>query len=481
MCRRVVFCFWALLTAWSLCSCDNDIFSAGSDVLSEDDQIIVRVDTFAIQSNIISCSSVLSRPDSFLLGEIETDFGTLRADILTQLACPEGFAFPENAVFDSACLFLYYRSWMGDGNTPIAINVYEMDKQGLEYSPITPYSTDEDIDKFCSLSDASCLLRNHRIVAASEMTDSIYNSYSDSYYPMVRFRLNDQFLKRFSQLSHYSSQDAFNEFFKGLYITTSFGSSTVLSISDISLGVYYHFNYRQLGASADTTVNDMKAYYANAEVRTLNRVVYPQKEQLMQRLEAEGDLYNYVIAPAGVYTRMSIPMHAIQDSILSGLKHKKRPYINMAQLKVDVVYSLPSSITNRNDWIQPAPYMLLIKESSMQRFFEERELPSDTVAILASLSSSTDNFGVTSYFYTYNLAQLITDQVRHSSLPDVLDMCLVPVSVESPEGSSGITTSITSVQESQTISATVIRSAKNEDNPLTLEVLYSGFGGPDGL
>ena len=151
---------------------------------------------------------------------------------------------------------MYYSSWEGDPNSPIAINAYLMDKQTFEYSGT--YPTDLNISEYCSRDKS--ILTNHRIVIASEKLDSIQNS-DGTYSPMVRMRVNDDFLQEFASIRSFPDQKTFNEAFKGLLIETSFGSSTILNISDIALGVYYRFGYNKAGR--DTVVHDFKAFYAN--------------------------------------------------------------------------------------------------------------------------------------------------------------------------------------------------------------------------
>ena len=125
--------FAAVLGLWT--GCKDDVATTGQSVLDEGDKIFVLADTFEISSAVDSCDAIISQADSFLLGEIETDYGTLRASILTQLACPEGYSYPADFAVDSVdsiCLFMYYSSWEGDPNSPIAINEYLMDKQTFE-------------------------------------------------------------------------------------------------------------------------------------------------------------------------------------------------------------------------------------------------------------------------------------------------------------------------------------------------------------
>ena len=452
----------AVLCLWT--ACKNDVTTTGESVLDADDAIVVLVDTFAFQSAIDSCEAIISQADSFLLGEIETDYGLLRASILTQLACPEGYKYPEGFTVDSVdsiCLFMSYSSWVGDANSPLAIDVYKMDKNTFRYS--STYATDLNIDDYCSRNKS--ILTNHRIVVASEKLDSIASS-TGVYTPMVRMRVNDDFMRDFASIQSFESQEAFNDLFKGLLIETSFGSATMLNISDIALGVFYHFSYKK--GDRDTTVNDMKAFYANSEVRTVNHLTYGDKKAWIEKLQNDSDTYNYIIAPAGAYTRMRIPMAQIADTIFHKVG-EKRPYVNKAEVLVAVENK--ETEKGRNAWLQPSNYMLMIKESSMERFFKNKELPTDTCALLASLTEGVDSIGNQIFYYSYDLSDFLTNQLRQTSNDSTLNMMLVPVTVGTTLTSSS-TTTVSSVLQQQTMSATKIRSAKNG---MKLEIVYSGF------
>ncbi len=478
-----------LIACCCLVACKNDVTNAGSTLLDDEDVIVVKADSFALESATVECQHIISSPDSFLLGEIETDYGTLRAEILTQMACPEGFQFPDNAVIDSVCLLFCYQSWTGDNESPLSVNIYEIDRKALEYAPLTPYQTDIALSDYCSFEDSTVLLRNQRIVVPGQKQDSVYSSSTSTYLPLVRCRLQDDFAGRFGAIRDFSSQEAFNDLFKGICITPTFGSSSVLNLIDISMGVYYHFSYRKLNDTQDTTVNDVVGFYANSEVRQLNRFDYQNKAEVIEQLTKDST-FNYIVAPAGVYTRMSLPIGQMAENIHSELVFngiKKRPYVNQAMLRVNVlnVFSGSTADKTREDWLQPASYMLLIRESSRERFFQKKELPSDTVAILSALTTGTDDDGNTIYYYSYDLSTLLTNQLRDSvntdtiGQHDMLDMLLVPVAVETSSSSSSYyssSTTVTSVKEAQTISATQIHSARYTGDPLSLHVVYSGFG-----
>ena len=173
----------------------------------------------------------------------------------------------------------------------------------------------------------------------------------------------------------------------------------------------------------------------------------------------------------------TIMQHMIYDSLLYAEKDSmayliKRPYVNKAEVRVSVENK--DNETGRNAWLQPADYMLLIKESSMERFFKNKELPTDTCALLSALTQGVDSVGNAIYYYTYDLSDFLTNQLRKGSEGDketTLEMLLVPVTIET-SATSSTTAAVSSVRQQQTMSATKIRSAYNG---MQLELIYCGF------
>jgi hypothetical protein len=332
------------------------------------------------------------------------------------------------------------------------------------------------------LEDSTRISQQSRIIFANEPVDSVY--YSDgTAIPSIRIKLTDAFAKRFFNVRDFSSQEAFCESFKGLYLVSDFGGSTVLYVKNISMSVYYHFSLPRQNQS-DTIVQDTKTFYANSEVRQINRYLYPDREDIIEELRNKPDT-NYIISPANIYTRLSLRMDSIYQRINEQLGNSDdyRVYVNRANLTVDVLYDNSSSLRPRDEWDMPAAYMLLVREDKMESFFSSNELPTDTTAILSSLSAETDTSGNITYCYSYNLSGLLTQQLRLKQQiqqgtvfpEEELNFLLVPVAVSTT--STSTSSAITAVKPLQTISATQIRSANYSDNHSTmdLEMVYSGF------
>ena len=162
-------------------------------------------------------------------------------------------------------------------------------------------------------------------------------------------------------------------------------------------------------------------------------------------------------------------MEQITDKIFTQTE-LKRPYVNKAEIRVSVMNMDPDN-NDRNDWLLPSSHMLLIKEKSMTRFFKNRELPSDTCALLGQLTQGVDSVGDAIYYYSYDMSDFLTNQLRKEENDSILDMLLVPVTINTTTTNTS-STAVTSVRQQQTISATKIRSAKNG---MKLEIVYSGF------
>ena len=468
-----------LLLATLVVGCqENNSISAGASTLPDND-IRVMSDTFDVTSQLDSCVAISLTPDSFLLGECDTHFGTIKADILTQLACPEGFVYPggETAVVDSICLYLYYKNWYGDGKTPLGITVYEMDKQSLQEN--ASYPNNLQISDYCSLAESAHIVTDSKIVVPATPSDSSYSSQNDTYVPTIRIKLTDEFAQRFFAIKDFDSQKAFNQLFKGLYICTDFGASNVLYINDITMTVFYHFTMNRAQLN-DTIIHDTRSFYANEEVRQVNRFTYPNRQSILQQYSQVKDT-NYIVSPANIYTELTVQMDEIYNRIDAQLGDTAayRVYINRADLTVDVLYSDSVTGRPRDNWDTPASYMMLIQKENMAEFFSTNKTPSDSVAIITSLSATTDSLSNVIYQYSYDLSDMLTKQIRSEQKVDQLTFVLVPVAITTNSS----TGAILSVKPLQTISATRIRSANKLEtsndstipSQMDIEVVYAGF------
>ncbi|HRT78701.1 MAG TPA: DUF4270 domain-containing protein [Paludibacteraceae bacterium] len=451
--------FFLFLFTLAFVSCTDGLTDIGVSILPSQDIISVNADAFDLNTENVFVDFIYTRQDSFLLGNFyDRKYGSTRADILAQVNCPVDFTFPDNAVPDSAVIALRYLTWFGDKYSPMEIKIYQMNKATFSYSEHYPSNINPD-----DYTDRSILL-GKRIITPSDTS----GSRSDG--TQVRFKLSDSFVQWFFPENRtYNSQKDFLQKFKGMFITTTFGSANILYVNQIDLYYYYHYTYVRKtsdGSDSTVTVNNVITFPANAEVRQVNRIQHPDRNEVVQsRPEV-----NYVASPANINTRISLPVDKIAKQMKTTI-HNKYLSVNSALLKVEVTEQDEATIA-----VPLVQNMMLIKESALDRFFKNSELPSDTCALIAQYSY-TKNADTNSYdyYYTFNLSKLIANEIKKAEtngtqLPETMDLLLVPVTVQ--YNNSGY---YTSVKHQILLSGVTIKSGKNTSSPMKINLVYSGF------
>lgn len=440
----------------------------GSQLQPDEDGIVTKADTFHLSSANYYPEYIYSSADSFLLGNYyDSELGTTRASLLAQFSCPivedgddSRKIFPDNSAVDSIVLDIYYRSYFGSGNGLVELSVYEMNQGTFEYSKM--YPSNLELTDYC---DESVLLGT-KLLKADDAKDSV--SSGTSKVSLIRLKLDkdSDFANRFFDIeaNTYHSFAEFTDFFKGLYIKSEYGSDVMFHVIQLDLNMHYHFTYPLEGN--DTTVNGEQTFPANTEVRQINIFEHPDIEQVKTNLDAV-DSINYVSSPANIYTRVSLPMSRMCDTII----HKtgdRTPYVNAASLVVNV------SEVDLEKAALPASNLMLIKESAMERFFKKKEALSDTCAIVASISSKQIDATTYEYYYSFDISDIVLQELRAREEQDVnvvddLDMLLVPVN---PTKQSTV---ITAVKAEYLMTNVVLKSAQNKSKPMKLSLVYSGF------
>jgi len=462
------------------------VAAAGAGALTSDEEIRVYTGVLAnLQSNTNALDEFVihQTPDSFLLGEVSNDaWATIKADLMTQFACPEGFKYPENSEIDSIALMMTYTSWFAEGNPPLVLSVYELDKGTFGYNDVL--SSREDVDKYWSGEDSTHVVVEDQIVVAAKPSDSLYSQSESKYYPIIRFKMTEPFVRKMNRLKLFPKQKEFNEFFKGLYLTSVQGNRTALYVNNITMIMYYHYPYTTKSTTGgDSTVigTSAKYLYANSEVRQVNLYSFPNKNQVVEEMQLLKDTINFVVSPAYVYTVIDVPLAQYVDTILAKMHRDKQgdtlqTYINKAVLQVSVMNSEKTS-TDADKWADPASDMLLIRQDSLQAFFDNHYLPSDDYCVLASLTQSINSDYTYSYRYDFDVSTLLYNAVHrkmnNETITDHAQMVLVPVHVDYTTSSSSVV--VSQVKVNQTITYTEIRSAQLKTDPLDIDVVFSGF------
>ncbi len=442
-------------------SCGDDL---STDLLKNiqptGDAISIEVDTFHISSETVKVNETLSKPDSlYLLGKfIDNVYGGTSADIITQFRFKEDYSFLNSSIAetyaDSTVLTLAFEegAYFGDTLSPIEYKVYEL-KEGLKSNSdyYTNISTSQYVDFTKQCGDT-----------VQTISQTNYISKQDLY--VVRIKLSNEFTQRFFNKndSIFDDQAKFNNFFKGLYITTALNSGALLKVKEIQLNLYCHYKYK-----SDNSIFNIPAinFPVTNEVRSVNRIQHPQSNT---NLIANADT-SFVCAPANLYTRLRIPIGRMRDRIKLGAD--KNLVINSAILNLNVI--------NKDTFGTSLPYannLLLIKGTTadVDKFFKNKEIPDDETSFLATISSSAITTTAYRYYYSYTgLSTLIKAELdKKNSTEEFIEMYLVPVRLVYSSSSSSTYSSLAPANSMQ---ATGFYSGKNSKIPMKMEIVYTGF------
>lgn len=365
-----------------LSGCNDELSQVGPSIQPDADRSFVYADTFYIEASTVKLDSVYARTVSGLLGNIyDPLYGELTADYICQFYCPEDYKFshePLEGKVDSMAFFVMYNrgedGYMGDSLTPMTAQVYRVTKP-LERN----YYTNMDPKEYC---DMNTLLGEKTYTAYDmSISDSIRNITDTSdpnyYTPNVRIRISTDIAQEFyeetvNNPATFHDQEAFNRFFPGFYVTTSYGSGNILKVAQSSFFIYYRYK-TQTEAGNDTIISTREQFNVTKEVIQMNRMENDNLDQLL----APSDEYTYLKTPSGVCTKLVIPAQEINDRIEGRI-------INNLELSLQ---AMP-----QEDWkyaLEAPSYVMLLPEDSVKSFFENNKIEDSYSAFLGTYSTST--------------------------------------------------------------------------------------------
>lgn len=408
------------LGAAILGGCNDDLGLVGPSIQPPEDRIPVYNDTFHIQVSTVQMDGVYARADSALLGEIyDPLYGNLKSDYMCQFYCPDNYQFkytPIDGRIDSVEFQIYYESSVGDTLVPMRAEIFRLT------APLKKnYYTNFDPEEYCNMQES---LGMRTYTAYNEAATEAERSYPRVTIPMPREFGQHFYDETINRPETFKNQETFNEFFPGLYVTTTFGTGNVLNVESSFMNIYYNY-YIKGSTGQDSAVVGRESFNVTQEVIQLSRFKNTDMGPLLQPNEEMA----YIKSPAGVCLKITLPMKEITPVV-----------------KGRILNNLPLTLQAypQEDWryaFKPIPYLLILPEDSVKSFFENGKVD-DKVTAFASTS-----FGATiSQAYTFgNISKLVEYQIKNAPDQDV-SLLVVPVGVTSTKNSytgSSVTTAVT--------------------------------------
>lgn len=444
-------------------SCNDTLDQVGFTIQPGKDRLSVGIDTLQLHARTVQVDSVFSKTNYPVLGEyIDPVFGSIKSEYIGEFYLPSGTGFKQGAIIDSVKAVVSYRTIMGDSIAPMELSVFEVNKSLSGVDDFTNVNPREFADMSAPLGVESFTGRNstYRTITqtGNNMSTISYRLYE--IHVDLPNNLGEKFLTEYRKPGHGEmyETDSFRRFFPGLYFTTTFGNSTIISVDLTSLYVHYHY-LDEAGSSngQDTIRTDAFRLNITPEVRQLNHISNKNDDLLV-----ENPTHTYIKSPAGVNTEITFPISEIHDRL-------KEQALNLVNF---TVYALPEATENQLVKLNPPNYLLLVNRDSLDGFFENRKLRDNVTSFMS------EQFDPTTYSYKFNNISTMLNYYNEEFDGEPYDLVyyLIPVdatftSVQQSQYSQPAQV-LTSIQNQMWPTATMLD--KREGN-LQLELIFSNF------
>ncbi|MGV8964098.1 MAG: DUF4270 domain-containing protein [Candidatus Saccharimonadaceae bacterium] len=431
-------------------SCDDSLKNLGFTIQPDTDRITVGTDSIFLKARTVSVDSLLpkgmfAKTKSPVLGQYKDPlFGTIKSDFVGEFYYPKGKNFPINATIDSVKVAVFYNSWRGDSVSPIELSVFEINKNLPTGSHYTNFDPKGYVDISAPIGTS--------IFTAANIEVPLKDRQESDYYHRAFVDLPKSLGQRIynaSQANENLDTDSFKEFFKGLYMTTDFGSGAIVTVDHTYL--YIHYNYLDKeGSSAKTDTIRASTMILNTtpEVIQINRI----KNKNDKLLEPNAE-YAYIKSPAGVFTEVTFPFSEKAEIL-------NNQALNLAKFTIT---ALPEKDSDQKFKLTPSPYLLLINKDDMEEFFVKRKVPDNITSFYAPLDATT-------YTYSFGNLSAMVNHYKKENEGKVKDLTflLVPIDLQVTNVSNQPT--VTAVYNQMTPTATTIFKTRSK---LKLDLIFS--------
>lgn len=443
--------FWLLIAiSFLFASCKDESEDLGFLIQPSKDKITVVIDSFHVATSNLFVDSIYARSSNFTLGKYTDNiYGSFNASFLTQFKYVQGATFPSNATADSLSLVLYYKNFWGDSLSTHEVTVYALDEL---FNYEKNYYSNINVAEFTNKQT----ILGKKVYTAVDKTipDSIRNAsdYVGSVTILLPNSLKEEF---FTRSDIYTSQQAFLNFFKGIYATTTYGDGTVLLIDSANIELKYSYA-TTTSADVDTIIKEKLIFPANKEITSVTHINHPTT---LSTSITDIDSIVYVHSPAGIFPKISIPF----DRIIERVPSSSYNTINHIHLIAE------AAILDDNSTYSEPSTLLLIREQDIEKFFAQSLFPATSIGIYAFLGT----YNSTSKSYTFTSMADYFRMILKNEGDDantLNDFVLVPV--KTITNRSGTITSLRHLYNPRGIR---LRSGKNITSPMRIEITYSQF------
>lgn len=367
-------------------SCTDDVIGTS---ISDIHSAIIEDTEFVISGQTVRNQHLRSRSSIQLIGKVTADgYGTLTSDVVAQF-------MPTSAIdtvgvhggdqwVDSCFIVMRVgpNDVIGDKLAPMRMSVYKLNKQlpnpiYTDFDPTGYYSEDALMGSVSYSASDMTLKSEYSSVDGSTV------SYYEIQVPVPVSYARDLFNEFKSNPSTFKTPADFASYFPGIYIKNSYGEGHVMNFYDIEFVSYYR-KYAKLDETTDTIYPaKTQSYMAVTPEVVYNNNIFLDAAPSIKSMIAAGDAI--VMGPAGYEVKATFPIQEIIDRFNADSKDALS-VINSLTLEIPV-----SEITNKYD-IAPPEYLLMVKESYRDAFFDKDSLTNNKDAFYAAYNDQENTY-----------------------------------------------------------------------------------------
>lgn len=389
-----------------LSGCDDDTLNVGIGMMPDGDGVSASTQVYNVESKTVQVESVLANTSTCYLGSVVDPEMRVKttSDFLAQFHVPSNFVLPkldvlvkDNAgqvVADSCDIRLYIDTFYGDSLATMKLSVQELNSNNV-LDESKPYYTNLNPNDYVN---PDTEYKKSISYSVKDLTKADSENSGTGYYRQITVRMPASYGTKLMR-AYYENPDNFSNSYKfihnvcpGFYFKSAGGIGSMLTTKMIGMNVYFRYHTKTT-ADKDTIVDGMQRFGATGEVIQTTRIdnEYPGSLSL-EDLEKKN--CTYVKTPACLFTEMTLPV----GDVVAGEHYTDS--INQAKITIRKFNNEVSS-----DYAFPAPqYLLLVRKSKMDAFFEKENLPNSKDSYLSNAYSET-----TGAYQFSNISQLITD------------------------------------------------------------------------
>ena len=441
---KTLFALFSLLSFLGFISCSDELNTIGGSVQPPSDLITTATDTISLNAKTVSMyDSVYARTTKGVLGQYEDNlFGTIKSDYLCQFYFPEDAKFSDTFVkLDSVLFVIDFINYQGDSLAPMGLTVYPVDRPLVE-----DFYTNADPTKYSDvknpLTSRAYTIAGSEVISTSTKQRQISSDLGLPFGQAIYDAWKDGTIK---------DDKTFNDFFPGVYVTTTSGSGSLLNVLYTSIDMYYTKTY----VDTANVTRDTTAYFSlsvTPEIIQLNHITNKNPEELF----VEETNATYLKTPAGVYTEVVLPV----GQIAQNMEKSDMSTVNSA------IFTLKGYTEKEDDSdfsLGRPTSLLLIPKDSIDSFFKGRKLPDGKLYYTGSRTSSN--------IYSFgNISSLIT-AYKDKNIDEVTCVVL-PVSMEYSYNASTGASQLVGVYNYMVPSTAILRS---DPENMRVELVYSKF------